>query len=678
MRIWVALAILAVVLAAGCTGQSGGTATSTVLADGSVELTGTMPQATQVTYTDIIGNSITAESYPGYVYVFADVGADQAAIENAIKANGGTVAESLPAAGLYTAKVKAGEEAAFLSAMQENIWFLDGSPAFSFDLSDIFMYDFHSGVKNPTNCHDDHGDLTSLEAGRLGANINKVDVKTLGGTGAIGLARSMTEQAETARKSGRHAVFSFSLQSHASATTYISPAARAAGCVNFNCTLVRSQQSMFLRTYFQTMEAVRRASPSAADNMIFVIATGNAGADLDDEVAELKAEFPEAWKRIKLVGGSFANDGIIEQYNYLNDNSNNDVAYAVGTNVQITNPATGAVTTCHGTSFSTPQVSAVLDDIWADNPTLTAEQILNAFNQALGEMGTNGVIPNDADGKISQAFRDRVLVIANGLASGKPIPGAGSKIVFVGPPQTLPAKVGEDFIYSLCQPGLFEAGATCGGLKPATNPSGGNPPYSMSIKIGGGFLPKGIALNLNGLLLGMPTTEGNYPFTVCARDWSGDEGCANVVINVAPAPPPVATTYSGSFNLRGTYGRPFPEYGTTCMFDDTFAGTITVETTGTSGTATVSGTFTSTAVGGSVPGVINCESSQSSMNDAADVTVSGNNIQFTSHFYTAGGSNYAGAFSGSLSGNTITGTFGETSSCCSGASSAPVTLSRTA
>lgn len=667
--------MLAVILIAGCTGQGGGTATSTVLADGSVEITGTMPQYVQVTYTDNQGNNLTTEGYPGYVYVFAKIGTDQTAVENAVKAAGGTIAESLPDAGLYTAKVKAGEEAAFLSAMQKQSWFADGSPAFSFDASDIMMYDFHSGAQNPSDCRDHHGDLTSLEAGRFGANIGKVDMNSVSGPGAIGMARSIREQAEKARKSGHHMVFSFSLQSHESATLLVTPEARAAGCAIRNCTLVRNAQSVFLRTYFQTMDIIRRTSPSTADNMMFVIATGNAGVDLDNQVAQLKLEFPETWKRIKLVGGSFADDGIIEQYNYLKKNADNDVAYAVGTNVRITNPTTGTTTTCHGTSFATPQVSAVLDEIWANNPTLTSEQVMDAFNQALRELGTDGVIPNGPDGKISRAFRDRMLEIANALASGKTPSVKGGKIVFIGPAQPLPAKVGEEFIYSLCQPGLFEAGATCGGLVPATDPTGGEPPYSMSVKIGGGFAPTGIALNLNGLLLGTPTKEGNYPFTVCARDWSGEEGCTNVIINVAPAPPPpapVETTYSGSFSGNGQYDK----YDG-CSFSDGFSGTMTMRITegadgSVSGTATISGTFTSTALGQPDK----CLNSQVSMNGNAAVSGTKGSMTFTHHFYTAGGSDYVGAFTGSLSGTTVTGTFGETSSCCSGSASMPVTLTK--
>jgi|GEM_PF-1588890 len=122
--------------------------------------------------------------------------------------------------------------------------------------------------------------------------------------------------------------------------------------------------------------------------------------------------------------------------------------------------------------------------------------------------------------------------------SGSNAPGNG--ITFAGPPP-LTATVNQPFTFSLCQPPP-PIDATCGGLRPATNPTGGKPPYSMSVKLGGGFLPPGIALNLDGWLTGTPTKEGTYPFTVCARDGFGEEGCVAVTITVQPAqtpsPPP--------------------------------------------------------------------------------------------------------------------------------------------
>jgi len=674
MRSGIIALLVAVILVSGCVGQeepSGGDA----------EFTGTLPQTAAIEYMDTQGNRNVMEGYPGYVYIFANTSTDKDVISEAIEANGGEIVDSFSDAGIYTVKADEGTEGAFLSAMYRQSWFVDGSPAFEFVLSDIFMYDFYSGAMNPQDCRDDHGDIGRLKAGRMGGTIDATDVRNIQGTWTAGMARSIMDKAADAESRGVPAVFSFSLQSHESGNTLITDAARASGCTIHNCTVVRNAQRAFLRTFFQTMDAEIRANPDAANNMMLVIASGNAGADLDNQLRSLKQRYPEAYKRIKIVGGSFANGNIIEQFNHLKDNSGGGMAYARGANVAIRNPATGTVTTCHGTSFAAPEVAAVLNEIWRRNPTLTSEEVIDAFNKALNELHTNGVMPQDANGDTTTAFIDRASQLAGNPNAGGGGGGGGvtppsSSITFTGPP-LLTATKGQEFSYSLCQPNLVNAGATCGGLVAATNPTGGNPPYSISVSSGGGFLPPGIALNLNGLLKGTPTTKGNYPFRVCARDGAGLEGCANVVLNVEEAVP-TETTYTGQFSGSGQYGRPFPEYGTTCVFDDSFSGTMDLDLTeGTggsvSGTATISGTFTSNTVSGSVPG-FDCLSSSVSMDGSATVSGTTSSIVFTHHFYTAGGSDYAGAFTGSLSGSTITGTFTETSACCSGSASMPVTL----
>ena len=123
----------------------------------------------------------------------------------------------------------------------------------------------------------------------------------------------------------------------------------------------------------------------------------------------------------------------------------------------------------------------------------------------------------------------------------------GNGLAFTGPPP-LTATLNQPFTFSLCQPPPTPIDATCGGLRPATNPTGGKPPYSMSVKLGGGFLPPGIALNLDGWLTGTPTKEGTYNFRVCARDGFGEEGCTAVTINVQPEQTPTAgpETWSGT------------------------------------------------------------------------------------------------------------------------------------
>lgn len=105
-----------------------------------------------------------------------------------------------------------------------------------------------------------------------------------------------------------------------------------------------------------------------------------------------------------------------------------------------------------------------------------------------------------------------------------------SKIIFVGPQQSLQGNVGQEFKYSFCKPDVEGPAVTCGGLEGSTtDPTDGKPPYSFEAK---GILPPGLALNLNGLLVGTPTLDGTYNFQICAKDLQTNQGCADIIVVV--------------------------------------------------------------------------------------------------------------------------------------------------
>ena len=107
-------------------------------------------------------------------------------------------------------------------------------------------------------------------------------------------------------------------------------------------------------------------------------------------------------------------------------------------------------------------------------------------------------------------------------------------IIFTLPDELPEAEAGSLYTpYSFCQPDSAGSGATCGGLAgDTTNPTGGNPPYTFSVEFGGGFLPTGMALELNGLLRGTPILHGTYNFGICAKDSNGEQVCKKTSITV--------------------------------------------------------------------------------------------------------------------------------------------------
>lgn len=91
--------------------------------------------------------------------------------------------------------------------------------------------------------------------------------------------------------------------------------------------------------------------------------------------------------------------------------------------------------------------------------------------------------------------------------------------------------------------------------------SGGQAPYRFTIV--SGALPAGLTLtNLRGVLEGVPTAQGNYPFTVRVTDSRGETADRALLLTVAAAPEPLSltptlapaslyATYSATLSGRG-------------------------------------------------------------------------------------------------------------------------------
>jgi hypothetical protein len=66
-------------------------------------------------------------------------------------------------------------------------------------------------------------------------------------------------------------------------------------------------------------------------------------------------------------------------------------------------------------------------------------------------------------------------------------------------------------------------------------PSGGTPPYTI-YQITVGVLPPGLSLTgSTGVISGIPTTPGTYPFTACVTDSLGNQACGPFSITITPA-----------------------------------------------------------------------------------------------------------------------------------------------
>lgn len=105
-------------------------------------------------------------------------------------------------------------------------------------------------------------------------------------------------------------------------------------------------------------------------------------------------------------------------------------------------------------------------------------------------------------------------------------PGQFDDFTFSVPDKLEPATVGKKYAYSFCQPDSARK-ESCDSS--ASNPTGGKAPYRFYEDTDSVIpLPKGLRLNLNGLLEGVPEAEGETMTGICAVDSVEDSVCKTV------------------------------------------------------------------------------------------------------------------------------------------------------
>lgn len=343
------------------------------------------------------------------------------------------------------------------------------------------------------------------------------------------------------------------------------------------------------------------------------------------------------------------------------------VSTAVTVNNTDVTGAGGAFTATAGAA-STHSISGTVSGVVAKGVmvTLNGDAIGSAFTDENGNYTFSGLVAGNytvtpslsgyafsSAGAVTISAGDSTL--NNFVAAAAP---SGSSLVFA-PAVSLPdATVGTAYSNSV-----------------VLNISGGSPPYHyQSDSFATGAPPIGMIVDLNGNLTGIPRVAGTYTFGVCAVDLGGASSCGTTTISVISV-----TTFSGSFSGSGSFSRVFPGF-TTCTFDDSFSGTITVTMTtradgSTSSSAHVVGNWVSTAVSGSTINFA-CLDTSTTWDNTLQTSGALPSIAWTDLFTTPGGSNVTGNFTGTLSGSTITGTQVETIDTSSGSASLPITLTK--
>jgi hypothetical protein len=377
---------------------------SNAMLKGVVRYSGPRPVPASVSYTAPDGSTYkVAQAYPGWCVFYADPTASFASVSNAVRNLGGAIRAALPAAGIYEAQVS-GNFAQFLSGLYSQDWFIDGGPAGPASLgsasTEVAVLDWDdpdgSGV-----CSRMHMSDVGLLAGRrrpfdaYDANDPKlVDVHDR----ATELPAEALARMVSAYEARKHVTINLSLQSPSSGAALSSD---QSNCTDDDCASIRRDQKLFYQGFLQMLDQTLTKQPAVADNALLVVIAGNAGVGLDNELAELKEQYPAAFNRMVIVGGTDEQGKIAKHYNHLNDNSVPNMVYARADNVWPVG--------CDGTSYAAPEVSSALDAIWLRATNATSAQLLKAFHRTLATTATNNVIPFDAKGKVTTNFINQVV-----------------------------------------------------------------------------------------------------------------------------------------------------------------------------------------------------------------------------------------------------------------------------
>lgn len=408
--------LLLIMTISACSGSGGGggnPAPPTVivndLTSNSFTYSGTIPPTINISYSNKAGDLFSVHgAYSGLIEIFTTPDYDLNIVKSAVSSISGTIVAQTPKLGIYVIQVATGTEASSLQSLYLYSWVLDGNVVVPASFGGNLTFDWNSANTNDP-CLDRHGDLVTNIANRRGGNTFTLEPVSAHAKIPQSLADLMLRKFQ-AVPVGEHQIISMSLGFD------LPPGEGVVDYITTSCDISCAQKMVamneynFLRRFYDAMEQLYLTNPDVANRNAVSIISGNTGVALDAQLAALKTNFPNAAKRIVIVGGIDENADIDtrDHFNFVIDKTSGNIIYARGDNVHATSPATGDQI-CSGTSYAAPEVGSILEYLWSRNPTKTSEQILKAIKQALASR--NGAIPQDANGLTTQAFLDEVLNI---------------------------------------------------------------------------------------------------------------------------------------------------------------------------------------------------------------------------------------------------------------------------
>ena len=393
----------------------------------SIRFSGIYPEQATLPFITKGGEQFTANgAFVGWAKLMVAPTTPASTVRAAATQLGARLISQSPSLGLYVFDAGLGRESAFLSAMYSFSWVVEGSAVIPSARGANYTLDFDSAATG-NNCRDNHGTIVTNIANRRNGAFT-LETPTGNAQNPVDVADQVLAKLKSVA-TGERQVINISLNIDPFGlppfTQLGGPSRNTDGlCVAAGCAVVglctstcrqsvtrhwTFQQYVLLWDFFSAMEQVSISSPAKADQSLITIIAGNSGWELDGGLNALRNEFPNALKRIVIVGGTDHNGAKSTDFNHLADDSSGSMVYACAKGVV----NTAFPVSCGGTSFAGPEVASVLDAVWRRYPSLTSEQIYASLKEALNaRQPPTAVIPQDDSCWTSSNFIDEVLVIA--------------------------------------------------------------------------------------------------------------------------------------------------------------------------------------------------------------------------------------------------------------------------
>ena len=356
---------------------------------GAVTYTGTYPATGAVSYTTKDGRSVSVEAFPGQVQLFVDSSLGETTVSQGIQGLGGTVIAQIPKVGYYLASVAVGGEAAFIATLRQYSQVVDAMPNMpaSIGADAIELDDSWWRTNRPVPLNVPPGVIiVDAQRGATG-HAQTVGESVLGQGGTIGTV--LITDDDSGRISNDKIVAS--IIASATGRTIFTPNEPillnmsisgggntcnwGTGCGDTAAT--ENQRHENWRGFASTvLNTIGGLPADVRDNLMLTTILGNGGSNLSSDVANLRsnATFDAILdKNVQFAEAAGADTVPVTgaRPNGEYSNTANDLSVVRITGIIL--DSNGNLVN-YGTSFSSPRIAAVTEQVLAATPGLKADQ----------------------------------------------------------------------------------------------------------------------------------------------------------------------------------------------------------------------------------------------------------------------------------------------------------------